>query len=100
MAGQTYTYRTSARIVSIITITMARLPTLRKLLGSHSEDGRPVRHGATTITMAILIYLFLAMRSSIRITLRSRAMAEFRRNFVSFGWSESFAGRGACRERG
>ncbi len=30
--GRTYTYRTSARIVSIITITTARLPTSRKLL--------------------------------------------------------------------
>src|SRR5258706_4092069 len=67
MAGQTYTYRTSARIVSIITIATARLPTLRMLLASHSGDGRRAQHGATTIMMAILIYLFRAMQNSILI---------------------------------
>src|SRR5712664_5003959 len=77
MAGQTYTYRTSARIVSIITITTARLPTLRKLLVSHSGDGRPALHGATTITMAISICLFRAMQNSILIILRSREEGGF-----------------------
>src|SRR5258707_9576171 len=99
MAGQTYTYRTSARIVSIITIATARLPTLRKLLASPLGDGRLALHGETTITMAISIYLFRATRSSIPITLRSRAKAGVRQGFASFAESKSCAVHGGCQGR-
>src|SRR5260370_38545437 len=99
MAGQTYTYRTTARIVSIRDIATARLPTVRKLLASHLGDGRPALHGETTITMAILIYLFRAMQNSILIILRSRARVGFQRGFVSFAESKSCAVHGGCQGR-
>src|SRR5260370_2648349 len=99
MGGQRYAYRTSARIVSIITIATARLPTLRKLLVSHSGDGRPALHGATTITTAISISLFRAMQNSILIILRSQARVGFQRGFVNFAGSKSCAVHGACRGR-
>src|SRR5258708_14533076 len=71
MAGRTFTYQISVRIVSIITITTGRLPTSPKLPARRSGDGRPAQRGATTITMAILIYLFRGTRSSIKIAIRS-----------------------------